>query len=145
MLTEPSLSALVDLSSQNVIFTLAIGFAAMWAMERFKGDPLTLPVVFMLSPLLGELIHCDYGGMGVLSILLFYLGRRSGKLPEVWGFLPLLFLGIRSKVQPLCIFSLPLLLLYNGERGKNLKFFFYAAYPLHLLILLAVKLLHQAV
>ena len=143
MLTEPSLSALMDFSAQNVFFTLAIGFMAMCFMERFKNDPLAFPAVFILAPVLGEVIRCDYGGMGVMAILLFYLGKKYGKFAEVWGFLPLLFLGLRSKTQPLCIFALPLLLLYNGKRGKNLKFFFYAAYPLHLLILLAIKLLHQ--
>ena len=143
MLTEPSLSALTDFSDQNVFFTLAIGFAAMCFLERFKNDPLAFPAVFLLAPVLGEVIRCDYGGMGILSILLFYQGRKTGKFAEVWGFLPLLFMGLRSKTEPLCIFSLPLLYLYNGKRGRNLKYFFYAAYPLHLLILLAIKLWHQ--
>lgn len=44
--------------------------------------------------------------------------------------------------EALACFSLPLLMLYNGKRGINLKYFFYAFYPVHLFILgaLAMKL-----
>ena len=37
------------------------------------------------------------------------------------------------------ILSLPFMLLYNGTRGKKLKYFFYVYYPLHvyLLVILA--------
>ena len=34
--------------------------------------------------------------------------------------------------------SLPLLLLYNGERGKQVKPFFYAYYPLHIMLLYCI-------
>jgi hypothetical protein len=38
-------------------------------------------------------------------------------------------------VQPLCLFSLILIKLYNGERGAKLKYLFYAFYPVHLVVL----------
>ena len=36
--------------------------------------------------------------------------------------------------QWLMIFSLPLLLLYNGKKGKGLKYFFYIMYPLNIVL-----------
>lgn len=44
--------------------------------------------------------------------------------------------GIYANIQWYSLLSLPILLLYNGEKGKwNLKYFFYAFYPLHLVLL----------
>ena len=39
-------------------------------------------------------------------------------------------------------FSLPILLLYSGERGKlKLKYFFYVFYPVHIAILFGISML----
>jgi len=42
---------------------------------------------------------------------------------------------VRSDIQWMMIFALPLLLLYNGEKGPGLKWLFYAYYPLHIWLL----------
>lgn len=41
--------------------------------------------------------------------------------------------------QYLMIFSLPLMLLYNGKKGKGSKYFYYIFYPVHLWILFCVN------
>ena len=33
------------------------------------------------------------------------------------------------------VFALPLLLLYNGKRGRGFKYFFYLYYPAHILLI----------
>ncbi len=52
---------------------------------------------------------------------------------SIWGTFPF---------QYLSLLAIPLLLLYSGKRGKyNLKYFFYAFYPLHIVILYGIALL----
>lgn len=41
--------------------------------------------------------------------------------------------------QWLMIFSLPIMLLYNGEKGKSWKYFFYIFYPLHIVLLFCIS------
>lgn len=62
----------------------------------------------------------------VLSILGF--GGFEGILPFSESLLQLHF-------QCFMIFALPLLLLYNGKRGKGCKRFFYIYYPAHIFVL----------
>lgn len=44
-----------------------------------------------------------------------------------------------EQYQWMMIGSLPLLLAYNGERGRNIKWFFYMFYPLHIIIIYMIK------
>ena len=42
--------------------------------------------------------------------------------------------------QALSIISLIFIFTYNGKKGKNLKYFFYAFYPVHLLVIGLIKI-----
>lgn len=48
-----------------------------------------------------------------------------------------------ANYQWMMIIALPLMLAYNGERGRSLKYFFYAFYPLHIWILFLIANLVQ--
>ena len=43
-------------------------------------------------------------------------------------------------IQALSLFSLIFIFMYNGKKGKNLKYLFYAFYPVHLLIIGLIKI-----
>ncbi len=39
------------------------------------------------------------------------------------------------------LIAISIMMMYNGKKGFNLKYFFYTFYPLHLLILIIVRAL----
>lgn len=140
-------SAQAALAGQNVFFTLLLGFLGMAYLTRAgvlgagKGNVLAALIVF---PLVGEFLHVDCGGAGVLTILLLFLLRRAGsKQAGQPGFLPLLigFCPMLAAVFPRGLTILALLgagglaACYNGQRGQGSRLFFYLFYPVHLLFL----------
>lgn len=129
--------------SQNVFWTLAIGFLVIWGVEKLYercGTGYFIAACILSAALISagcfaaEVLRTDYGGYGILLIVLFYFGRRFG-VPRllicIGGYL--LFLW-----EPYCIGGFFLILFYNGarkKRGRGFQYFFYLFYPVHLLIL----------
>ena len=67
----------------------------------------------------------------VLAAVLLYLLRDKGYLRAA-GLAPLLV------VSPWVLLAVPPILLYNGERGRGSKWFFYVFYPVHFLVFAAL-------
>lgn len=113
--------------NQNVYFTLFLGLLTIWFMKTY-GETLPVRIVGLAGgALLAELLHTDYGAFGVGLIAVLYLLRNNrlwqcvlGALCCVWEYTaPLAFVPVY---------------LYNGERGRQPKWFFYWFYPAHLLL-----------
>lgn len=124
-----------NLNSQNVFFTLFLGFVALYVLENIKTD--TEKVIYIFGVIvLSLIVKGDYGAKGVILIILLYLLKNQ--LP----FASMLSFGLLSGgVAAWCAF-IPINM-YNGKRGfikgKVMKYSFYAFYPVHLLILFAIK------
>ncbi|MBR4864036.1 MAG: hypothetical protein IKU07_05615 [Oscillospiraceae bacterium] len=137
-----------------VTFSLSIGIFWLFSYGRTKSLPvqvgllfLGLAVAFFLTELLPLLLPgtdygVDYGIHGVVLPLAFLVGQKLHRR-LLWGSLVLLLYCLSAgTIQYFCLLALPLLALYNGQRGKwKLKQFFYLYYPAHLGIL---HLLHTA-
>ena len=130
---------ILEFTYQNVFFTLLIGFLTMWGIEKIEEQSRDLETQWCLQVLLvmaagflAEKISCDYGAYGIIAIGLFYLFRRNRPLQ--------IFLGCGSFCWewPACFACIPLSF-YNGKRGLNLKYVFYAFYPVHLLVLFLIR------
>ena len=98
-------------------------------------------LLVLLGAGLASLLHTDYGAIGVLLIVLFYCFRKHRLLASFLGW------SLLSATLYLESYSFPAFLLcffYNGKRGflrGRAKYLFYFFYPLHLLLIYALRLL----
>lgn len=131
---------------RNVYWTLLIGFLVMlgieevgkWAErkeEKRKGfiEDLCMLLVAAAGAGGAELLHTDYGAIGVLLIYILYRAREDRLRQCIFGAVAMAY-EITAPV------SFYLLYHYNGiRRQKRLKYFFYAFYPVHLLLLYFIR------
>lgn len=84
---------------------------------------LLVVVVVVIAAVLAQMVGTD------ISELMAYAadGEAAGSIAG-------LFLPVGS------LLSIPLLLMYKGERGRPMKWFFYAFYPVHFIVLAVVSL-----
>ena len=136
----------------NILITFSLSIATVYAIDTLltKRPPLyqafailTLTAVafftFVLPHLYAEFI-IDYKEFGVLlPVLLYYTKGRWQKL-FVLAVMLLAMTAVSTRpTQWVCLFTVPLLALYNGKRGKaNLKYLFYVFYPTHLVLLFVI-------
>ncbi len=135
-----------DMSYQNVYFTLLIGLLMMTGFEAVNDhikpklpNVLLQALIFFAAMMLSLVVSCDYTVMGIAMIAAVYLTRNNRRI--MW-FAVLVAIVVTmipansSFLEVLGCFSFFLIAFYNGERGSfNLKYFFYAFYPAHILIL----------
>ena len=132
---------------QCILVTFSLSVALIWLAELSeKGKTWLLFVgmagAFFLCVVLPDLLTgtdfaIDYGLSGVLLPLFIYFGGTKGLLSGLaivalnWG-----------GPQWLAFAAVPLLLLYNGQRGKaNIGRLFYWYYPLHLAVIYGISLI----
>ncbi len=94
--------------------------------------------VLVLAMYLADFLNTDYAGMGVLTITAMYIFRKKKVLSVTVGCVVLTIMSI-SEI-PAFLTLIPIAL-YNGKRGLKMKYFFYAFYPVHLLLLYLVAVL----
>ena len=123
---------------QNVYWTLALGLLALAGIKHFETDTGASTLKGMLCMLAcavaAELLHTDYGAIGVALIAALYLTRASRKQQCIIG----AFMMLYELTAPL---AFVLIWFYTGQRGrcsKALQRGFYLFYPVHLALLAGV-------
>ena len=117
---------------QNVYLTLVLGLLAVWILKGWRQQLWRLPVGAILPALGAHVLSTDYGSVGVVLIVLMYLLREQPWLRA--AACVCLLVNFNSLEWPV-VFSFLLIALYNGERGRQPRYFFYGFYPVHLLVL----------
>lgn len=133
----------------NVFYTLAIGCAILYVIERIKKHNLRLweYIWLILATALAVWafgMRGDYGTccLGLILIVALYFTQNNKKIQSllilVWGIV--FYFGIIGNLTNAIATVIPaiLILFYQpkkGVNGKSIKYIFYTFYPLHLLIL----------
>ena len=153
----------------NVICTLCIGFLAIWVIHEMwkicswnkKGEKEEVeesaqgpggiyaqPVLRMtLFPIAGvsatagfcrlaTVLRTDYGMGGVILIVILYCLRRY-RITSL--FISWVWMTWYNRYELYAAPAFMLLACYNGQRGKQHKYFFYFFYPAHLFLIWAVR------
>ena len=138
--------AWLEFSSQNVFFTLTLGLLAIMLWDRLAGFVVSYSAVWrriaaiLCAAALAAAAHyleTDYGAMGVALILVMALLRDKPRLRDLaaFGVLAAMIPFGSHWIELFGALAFPLFHLYNGERGRQSKYFFYVFYPTHLLLL----------
>lgn len=152
---------------QNVLWTFLIGILCIYINERAKrkGGMLRRIVAGILTVglafVLGIVSFVDYNHAGVLTVLVFYFfrGRKwwcfLGQALLLWYINVEMLSGYAYEVQlfgetyfivrqGFALLALLPIWLYRGKQGthnKALQYFYYAFYPVHLLVLALVRMM----
>lgn len=136
----------------NVFFTLIIGLLMIWALsyvekfyefwkeknwDKFLGNLILVVTGGFVAIVLGGfadiVLKTDYGMAGVFAIGVIYMLRNFKEAGFAMSILLLSVMSSSSEI--LALLMLIPLMRYNGARGKNTKYLFYAFYPVHLFVL----------
>ena len=149
---------------QNVLFTLLLGLLCIYVIDNLKKNHkpgnIALSLLWLLLICVASVIGFpDYGFLGVLTVVMFYVLRDfpfafiaqlvAMILINIVFFegqvIPVEFFGkmFEIPIQGFAVFSLVPIWLYGGRKGRSSKIMqygFYAFYPVHMLILYIIKL-----
>jgi len=118
--------------TQNVMFTLLLGFAGITVLEEYRERPLIRCAGVFIILVLSWALRTDFGAPGCAFIMLLHL-LRGAPLPGALLSAAVLPAGALAATA-----FIPAAL-YDGTRGfirtTPLKYLFYAVYPAHLLVI----------
>lgn len=142
----------IGLSHQNIMLTFFLAVLALYFFDLIRGEVKedtgkysmgrTIPGIFVIVAMafVALLLKADYTIFAVVAVFLFYVFKDAKYF--IRSAVGVAFLALTRTMGYYCTTGLSIipLLLYNGKRGRGLKWLFYVFYPGHLLVLYVIKL-----
>ncbi|HEX3075441.1 MAG TPA: TraX family protein [Lachnospiraceae bacterium] len=136
-----------NIGHQNVFFTLFLGLCTIYGIDKvkkkYKGQQMTELMgtfaVAMVAMFASQLLFTDYNIYGILLILCFYM-MRGQKIVLAIAIVAITVI-MSHPIQYVAVVAFVPIFLFNGRKGPNVKYLFYAFYPVHLLILYLIQIL----
>ncbi len=146
------------------IAATAIPHGLLVLLNDFPPDGWNWPVEYawlaqdIVASLISSPVFCEYGLVFIImGILMYFVPTKYGKAAVLAGFSLLGYalqrvVGIQeysyvvmalASPQYYMILAVPFILLYNGEKGRGNKWFFYCYYPLHRYIIATIARIYQ--
>lgn len=141
----------LTLQTQSVMLTLLLGFLAIEAIQKTDNGLIKLTIT-AIGFLLGQLFKTDYGGYGVLLIILLSQTRGQWWLQTVlvaavaWmmNSVKIPVFGMKVPIEMFALLAMVPIGLYSGRKSSNNKavqWAFYLFYPVHLTVLVVIRYL----
>lgn len=129
----------------NIFFTLFMGLCLISILKNKLLNDIVKIICMIMIFFITKKINLDYGLYGLFTILIFTFYSEN-KVKMIINFVILNVINIVKPsvfnldfTQIYSLLSLIPIILYNGEKGKSWKYFFYLFYPLHFLVIEAIK------
>lgn len=121
-----------DWDSQNVMWTLLIGFIVLCGLERFEENYLAKLAVLLAGGIAAYFMHTDYSMFGVFLIAVLYICRFNNKARIV-------LLGImvltQGRIEAFAALSIPFIMKYDPDKNDiHLPKYFFMYSILHILL-----------
>ena len=147
IITQPIYDYAFNKHELNILFTFSLSFLLLSSLEFIKKiiskyskgienylyKTVFYSLIYILFVLFSIILNVDYQALGISLVFIFYLVPNL-YLSFLLYLLAVIFLATNT-IQFYSLLSFLFIYMYNGEKGKNIKYFFYLYYPLHLLIL----------
>lgn len=139
-------NAILEFNSQNVYFTLLFGLLAITGIDIVKQTinskmfnkivkilmiTISTVLISILFAHIANILKTDYSVVGVLTIVIIYVFYKH---KELGLFFAITLLTMKSSLEIFSMIDILFIWQYNGQRGKQNKYFFYLFYPIHLLL-----------
>jgi hypothetical protein len=138
-----AISGRIFSSGCNIGFTFLIVLIGMFLSDEVKcrlsvrlsywAGELAGCIIIIASAILAELLDTDYGWYGVMLVYIYRVLHDQFLKKHIIA--AAFQIVAATWIQRFSALSTLLLMLYNGEKGRNLKYLFYIFYPAHLLVL----------
>ena len=147
----------------NVMFTLFLAAGAVFLARWLIGHKVPeIPAKLLTAAaaiVLGWVLYTDYNAWGVALVLgIYYLPEEKERFTFMGAWITCFYLiwhgwngsglaWITDNQYQLILYwigsmlSVPFAAIYNGEKGRNIKWLFYGFYPTHLLLLYGIRAL----